>query len=45
MGVGAEGFEVCGVGEGLLPGAGAEDAFFEKVVGGDLAGQWLRFAG
>ena len=32
-GLGAEGVEVCGLGEGFLPGGGVEDAFFEKVVG------------
>ena len=45
VGLGAEGFEVCGLGEGLLPGAGAQDAFFEKVVGEKLAGHWLRVCG
>ena len=43
--LGAEGFEVGGLGEGFLPGAGAEDAFFEKVVGEKLAGHWLRVCG
>ena len=42
LGVGAEGFEVGGLGEGFLPGGGAEDAFFEKVAGEKLAGHWLR---
>ena len=32
-GLGAEGVEVCGLGEGFLPGGGVEDAFFEEVVG------------
>ena len=45
LGVGAEGFEVGGLGEGFLPGAGAEDAFFEKVVGEELSGHWLRVCG
>ena len=37
-GLGAEGIEVYGLGEGFLPGGGVEDAFFEKVVGEKLAG-------
>ena len=39
-GLGAEGVEVGGLGEGFLPGGGAADAFFEKVVGEELAGHW-----
>ena len=38
--LGAEGVEVCGLGEGFLPGGGVEDAFFEKVVGEQLTGHW-----
>ena len=34
----AEGVEVCGLGQGFLPGVGVEDAFFEEVVGEKLTG-------
>ena len=42
--VGAEGFELRGIGQGFLPGLGAEDAFFEEVGGEELAGHWSRLA-
>lgn len=38
VGLVAEGVEVGGLGQGLLPGLGVEDAFFEKVTGEKLAG-------
>ncbi len=34
----AEGIEVCGLGQGLLPSDGVEDAFFMQVAGEELAG-------
>ena len=42
--LGAEGFELRGLGQGFLPGFGAADAFFEKVGGEELAGHCLRLA-
>ena len=44
---GAEGVEVCGLGQGFLPGVGVEDAIFEKVVGEQLTGhcEWLVGSG
>ena len=48
--LGAEGVEVGGLGQGVLPGAGVADAFFEKVAGEQVTGHWLvavdgRFGG
>ena len=45
VGLGAEGVEVCGLGEGFLPGGGVEDAFFEKVVGEQMTGHWQLLVG
>ena len=39
--LGAEGVEVCGLGQGFLPSGGAEDSVFKKVVGEQLAWHWL----
>ena len=41
--LGAEGVEVCGLGQGFLPSGGVEDAVFEKVVGEQLARHWWWF--
>ena len=40
MRLSAEGDEFRGLGQGFLPGIGAEDAFFEKVAGEKLARHW-----
>ena len=43
--LGAEGVEVCGLGQGFLPGVGVEDAFFEEVVGEKLTGHCKGLVG